>query len=532
MVNAIALKQKSYRPHTTVEAALWLNGMGLNVIPFPIASKTPYANGHKMFLKQWGAFYQRLGRDGLRIAFAGECNIAVIMGRTSGNLFVVDCESPDSFKYHLGETAARNIPVFAAKTARGGHLYFKMKEGIVQPMGAGTMEKFGFNQVEIRGGSSQYVITPPSIHDTGVKYEWCGAATEIPTVTKAQVDWLPISIKSRWHTDTEDYLASGHVYPEGCRNDSLYRTAHDMAFRGENRNVIHHRLQSIATNSGLQHREVPRTIENGIRNGQQKSGQVKLNIHDGLTIFCAEYNGWTGRTGNTDRAVFEALIQRSKRDNRGKGYFRATMREIAELAKVTAKTAHASLHRLADAGFIERVNDVSKGQSSCWKFSEEIIRQSKEKLRNSQNYHTNGVAYKRHTGVVITQNPLAERKALGKTAARVLNYLQQVGKTSAQEIADALNLSIHQVYRALSKAKLRAHSLIEQVKHGVWGICKHIKRTLSELTDAGQIAGSARRDHHKQERKHRLFDRILRFRLKTDSAFAQLWHTKFTPMRN
>src|SRR5690349_1022809 len=62
---------------------------GLSVFPLPRGSKSGYP---------WKRLqYTRLNRNdsvyGLSPLFAGDCNIAVMCGATSGNLFVLDCET-------------------------------------------------------------------------------------------------------------------------------------------------------------------------------------------------------------------------------------------------------------------------------------------------------------------------------------------------------------------------------------------------------------------------------------------------------
>lgn len=63
-------------------------------------------------------------------------------------------------------------------------------------------------------------------------------------------------------------------------------------------------------------------------------------------LFMSSYDGWKGRPGTTDRAVFNALIDRCKRDSLGTGKFRASVREISEISRKTVPAVRQALYRL------------------------------------------------------------------------------------------------------------------------------------------------------------------------------------------
>src|SRR5690606_18635258 len=139
-----------------------LYDIGLNVLPQPIARKGGLP---------WKRLqYSRLNRDdanyGLRNLFAGECNLAVMCGATSGNLFVIYCESNDSFLYHLQQMRDNDIPIWAVQTARGGHIYLRAKNGEVHNIETGILCD---TEIKGRGG---YLLAPPSIHPSGMVYPW------------------------------------------------------------------------------------------------------------------------------------------------------------------------------------------------------------------------------------------------------------------------------------------------------------------------------------------------------------------------
>jgi predicted transcriptional regulator len=503
-------KDLSHRPTELLETVVWLHDMGMNVLPLPIGSKEPKIGSKALWFERWGLYYQRLARQDLKWVFAGRANIAIAVGRTSGNLFVIDCESPETFREHCQQLAARNIPIFAAKTGRGGHIYLRAKEGEVSSI--------KLLDAEIRGQTRQYVVAPPSVHPSGAIYQWCNGAAEPPIVSIEEIDWLAneqgrvvLQAKRHYATSTNNYLRHGQNTPEGNRNNALYLAAHDMAWRGDEPQSIMMRLSKPAAASGLESKEISRTVTNGIRNGAAKAGASR---HDILAHFAASYDGWSGRAGTTDRAVFEGLIERSRRDKNAMGEFRASIREIAELARVTAKTAQTSLNRLVSAGLIHRANEEAvhqKNAASVWKFT--------DKCFESRSYYTSAYGTERYHSVVIARSVLAENKALGKTAARVYAFLLNLGRPAqAAEIADCLHLSIHQVYRALGPQVLQKHEMVTKSPQG-W---QAIDAVPAELERAGRIADAKRRQHHISERQARAVVQIIRFREKHDSTFSLL----------
>lgn len=509
----LALTDLSYRPKTLLETAQWLHDLGFNVLPLPLGSKEPKIGDKAMWFERFGLYYQRLAREDLAWVFAGRCNIAVATGRTSGNLFVIDCETPESFKFHCQQAAAKGIPLFTTITGRGGHIYLRAAEGEVSSI--------QLVDAEIRGQSKQYVVAPPSVHPSGAVYEWCNGADEPPVVSIEQIDWLTntqgrVALKAnrQYAPQTESYLLNGQHIGEGGRNNALYMAAHDMAFRGDEPRAITLKLTKTAAASGLENKEIAHTVANGIRNGSKKSGAQSK--HDMLIRFANSYEGWHGRAGSTDRAVFEALIERSKRENTLWGDFRASIREIAELARITAKTAGNSLNRLVDAGLIVRVNEEAvqkKNAVSLWKFAGNSYQNDNP---NSRSYHTNAFGLERYHSVVVTRNFLSENKALGKTPARVYAYLMTLGRAAeVAEIAAFLNLSVHQVYRALSPQSLQKHALVEKTAQG-W---QAVDAVPLELERAGRIAAAKRHATHVRERQARAASHIIHFREKTDSTF-------------
>ena len=206
--------------------------------------------------------YQRLHRTdidhGLHTLFTGLCNIAVMCGRTSDNLFVLDCETKESFAHCIHMLQTRHIPLWAVVTARGGHIYLRSKDGEVANIHSDQIP-----HVEVRG-HNRYILAPPSVHPSGDVYRWFKKeGTAPPLVNVKQIDWLTdqngdtVELKLRkskkvkadfkkgfrtyptqycqhnlshqhLSQQTKDYIANGAGIPEGNRNNRLFSAACDM----------------------------------------------------------------------------------------------------------------------------------------------------------------------------------------------------------------------------------------------------------------------------------------------------------------
>jgi uncharacterized protein YdaU (DUF1376 family) len=164
-------------------------------------------------------------------------NIAVATGSGSG-IFVIDEDGPEG-ELSLNELQAKYgaLPAtLTAKTGRGWHLYFRHPGGRVKS-NAGMLG----NKLDVRGDGG-YVLVPPSMHISGVRYEWVDAEAEISEAPA----WLvarvcgegPAQGRAKEPVDTE-------VIGEGMRNDTLFRAACGMRGEGLEANEIQAELLTL-----------------------------------------------------------------------------------------------------------------------------------------------------------------------------------------------------------------------------------------------------------------------------------------------
>jgi hypothetical protein len=132
---------------------------GLSVIPIHPENKRPYV--------KWEAYQKKLPTEGnLRKWWTNwpNANIGVVTGAVSG-IWVVDIDDPAAASQWL---KAQGIPLPdtpTVETAKGSHLWFRHPG---HEVGNSAKKVPG---IDIRGDGG-YVIVPPSIHPSGIRYEW------------------------------------------------------------------------------------------------------------------------------------------------------------------------------------------------------------------------------------------------------------------------------------------------------------------------------------------------------------------------
>ena len=129
-----------------------------NVIPVPSGTKEP--------IIKWKDYQERRAEE-TEIArwfpddYKG--NIAVVLGKTSGNLCDIDCDSIE-----LLEILSKALPdTMIVKSFRGGHFYIRTDYEIHKF----TLDLGKYGKVEVLG-QGQIGILPPSLHPRGITYEF------------------------------------------------------------------------------------------------------------------------------------------------------------------------------------------------------------------------------------------------------------------------------------------------------------------------------------------------------------------------
>jgi hypothetical protein len=156
-----------------LEAALVYAAAGVQVFPLEPRGKDPVTKRGFYDATTNPATIRRFWR-------APDRNIGIPTGALSG-LWILDIDPGGDQHIHRLEAEHGALPpTRAVRTARGWHLWFKYS-GLIQ-CSAGRIAP----NVDVRGDGG-YCIAPPSIHETGRRYEWLTS----PTATLAIApDWL------------------------------------------------------------------------------------------------------------------------------------------------------------------------------------------------------------------------------------------------------------------------------------------------------------------------------------------------------
>jgi hypothetical protein len=373
--------------------ALDLYERGFNVFPIKPQDKKPYLL-KPLFnsrLHHCGALCTHKGHEDISQLFSRD-NIAIMTGRTSGNLLVVDCDSHASFEKIGNELTGRSLPYWAITGRRGGAYLLRVIEGEAANM---PKDKSKFDDVEI-WGNRHLVVIPPSVHPSGIMYQWAmpepryhmPKGETLPAVSIAALDWLGVILAKsakRWeepelynlpqwaaalsYTSRETFGGMG--VSEGERNTKLFALLCEVKANGRN----YHEAESIALDYarrvGLADRETLDTLKSAYSqdrttpsqhySGERGGERVRVREWQRAQAFAESFDwrGTFGRKAGTRRACYMACIDRARQD--GRLHWRATTREIAERLRTTSKSSWLYLKDLARVKLIKLIASENEG---------------------------------------------------------------------------------------------------------------------------------------------------------------------------
>lgn len=513
-------------PPTAADAAQALYTLGLNVFPQPLGKKE---GSVWRFMQR-----TRLRQEDLAEVFAGQCNIAVMVGRTSGNLFVLDFETDAGFQNALFELRARAIPLWAVVTARGGHIYLRSAEGPVKSIATGRIPG-----MEVRGQGG-YVLAPPSLHPTGARYMWLLQEGDAPPIVRAadidflsDADDLPVALQStrrrvqearpRLTNTTREYLENGHLMPEGSRHNAFFSACCNYRDAGYGRTEMERDLVPIAHASGLPDPTDPHELTRAM---DWAMNNVRPKDYSGATFGRAlpdpDAFDWPGRTARTDRAVFAALVERARLGSNNAGIFRGAQRELMALASIADyHTLGRALKRLGNRGLIAHAGFDKASGAALWHWGD-ATKQVMRAAANAPHFDAaNGKTNANHsTGKPTSEDSSAVIYGLCSPAERrVLVVLESAGTPlKPSTIAPLAGLEVRQVKHTLrAGGVLRRTGTVTRVAGG-WSIgvpdnaiAKHMKGQADKRQQEIRQRGA-------DDRARDAAQRIIRWRFRYDRA--------------
>jgi DNA-binding transcriptional ArsR family regulator len=438
----------------------------MSVIPIPHETKHPNFKWKKLkWPKLWVLMDTAKGRAELAELFRlGGGGLAVICGRPSENLFVIDCDTREKLAAVRFQLWKRGIIAPVVMSSRGGHVYLRSREGAVKTIAAGTVP-----DIEIQGDGA-LVVLPPTRHKSGITYQWDGATPRhIPTISIDEIDFLvdadgksvqlqAANSERRLHDDTRRYLQHGQKTAEGKRNQSLFNASRDYKFVGKDLSHAMIDLLPIAVESGLCESEASATITSAFNGNRASNPKAGNSITDCLKAF-ADGAKWEGRRGKTDKLILEALIERRKVDSfhRQDGVFRASYRELMVLARFNDwRTPQRSINRLIAYGYIEDAGRDEVSGARLYRFPKRVIQAGAFFLVQNPYTKQQGALRSSYCGDFAQ---LHERQALGTTGAAILKAIRIV-QTPQSPTAIASKMGIHRTTASRHLKRLEELNLV------------------------------------------------------------------------
>jgi hypothetical protein len=133
--------------------------MGMSVIPVIYGDKKPAV--------RWEAYQTRSPTQDELLQWFGNGqarNIGVVCGKVSGNLLVIDFDSPEAYSRFFEGNAELERETPIVRTARGFHVWLRTAE----PIRSFVISDLSVDVI----AEAKFVLVPPSIHPSGHHYEF------------------------------------------------------------------------------------------------------------------------------------------------------------------------------------------------------------------------------------------------------------------------------------------------------------------------------------------------------------------------
>ena len=439
-----------------IELSKFYHSQGVQLIPL--------TKGKKADGQAWKQYTERpQTQKDIQELFGNERkNIALLSGNYSQNMVTLDFDKKQGLSY-----AFRNIKFFtdiasrtlSTATPRGAHLAIRTSE----PIDNG---KFQHGDIIAQ---NKYALYPNAIHPNGETYRFLfddyNKIVDIDLKDKALTDFIqyfnlkPYIEKEIIKTPGVGVHISNFLKPHGfpTRLWSLL-TMGDTEGRYQSRSEAEFAVIVWCINNGWSNDEVCELFrrcaydkakfrdreQNGFKYILSRCNKALKYINanrsqvdriiDGLYNFALSHN-WPGRTGNTDRAVFTAMLDKSREC--GQLEINASIREMAERSGIGKTTAHKALNRIPFINCIEKSIDDFPG---IWKIDTTQIN-SKVSKRDTSLHSLSNPALVSHDAF--------SHRGLNKTGLRIVSAIKNKGFVSLPELVTLSGVSKMTVYRKI-----------------------------------------------------------------------------------
>lgn len=266
-------------PSPMQRAACEYYAMGLSIGPTMPASKQPHL---------WKRLaYMRIDPRFIPELFDNDAGIFVMTGSVSRNLVILDCETKETFQHHAVEFYKRGLKPWQVLSARGGHFWWLSADGELDNV---SIREFPGYEAEIRG-RLLYALCPPSIHPTGVLYEWQFREGKLPPlISVSELDWLPVrlafKVRPRFELrnlgpydclshSTRDFMHNGAAEGSRTRNSRFFSAACDMHGNGFEYEEAERLLVPVAIRCGLGKSDIYSSLKSAYRKNRTPAKQSR-----------------------------------------------------------------------------------------------------------------------------------------------------------------------------------------------------------------------------------------------------------------
>jgi hypothetical protein len=439
-------------------------------------------------------------------------NVGVLVGRTSMNLFVVDCDSNESFNFWAEKLGKKGWDKWVVGSNRGGHFWFLSSDGEVKSIQTKTKKnKSPENDYQI-WSRNHIMVAPPSVRwvdaNPDFDYKWLARDGELPPVLS--VDEIEANFP---HMKVIQSLAKGGLTQLARRaivegSDCDYTSNSEAEYAGvlsllrigwsEDKIVdLFERYQPPHYAKNLL--DPDWLVKYVIRPAHEKVRNNRGEVMDRVTAWARDQK-WQGRTGKTDKLVFEACCERAVKESPHR--FRATGREMSKLCNMTRKTMDKSLRRLVANGYLnliskQKFNRVNSANYYCFSGSVRMYTSIKDTVCTITGVHLSE----------LREHDVWHTCGLGKTALFVYLYLrenQRYRNETVGGITAALQGQLDIKERAVKTVLSRlAENGLAVENDGKWKALPIEVNQLDEIAKKIGVSGKAekRQELHKKERE-------------------------------
>lgn len=432
----------------------------------------------------------------------GEHNIAVICGRASRNLLVLDADTPEARRAVEAHLAGLGIRTWVVQRPQngsshdgGGHFYLRFPEAVKSTRATNL-------DVDVKGQGG-FVLGPPSVHPDGGEYFFVERPSTICVLDDLDaLRGLGLALE---------------VAPPRRRIPSLvWRLLKDPEAqkRYPSRSEVECAICAMLCNSGFEYQTAENLLKSHPLPGKfyelwqtnRKAARAYLlhtwrkvaawcESHDSDAILLAQQlrtwantRPWPGRTGRTDKVIYIAHLAIAERS--GRNPYRASCRELAELAGVSHVTAAKANGRLVERSLIRQVEKAGLRVGPRWELvvpnelRDGFCAKSLHSLKEGVLRECKLLAQTTHktTGPLqLAGHDLFRWTGLNKSGAEVLSvFLRTRGPVGVTQIVGETGCSRRTIYRRLRD--LGSLGVVTQAGRGRW-----------MLVEAPDLDGLARR---------------------------------------